>query len=476
MATAVVWFRRDLRVHDNAALADAVAAHDEVVPLYVLPDRLRGTGRFGLERVGPYRARFLAESLADLRESLRAAGGDLLVREGDPAAIVPRIAAEFGADAVYHGYQPGTEEEREAAAVEDALADRGVRSVVRRTGSLYHPADLPDPPARIDDTFTPWRQSVEAAAEVREPRSAPDRVPTPEAEAGDLPTVATFGHDDADATVDERSVLEWTGGETAGLGRLETYVWTRDRLRSYKETRNGLLGADYSSKLSPWLALGCLSPRRVAAEIDRYEDERVENDSTYWLRFELTWRDFFRFQFEKHGAAFFRPEGIRGREIDWRGTDEQFERWAAGETGIPFVDATVRELNWSGYVSNRGRQNAASFLANNLRVDWRLGAAYYEARLVDYDVASNWGNWAYIAGVGNDSRNRHFDVLSQARKYDADADYVRRWVPELADLPPEYAHEPWEMGEEEARRYGVELGVDYPRPMIDLAASYERLP
>ncbi|ELK51716.1 deoxyribodipyrimidine photolyase, partial [Haloferax sp. BAB-2207] len=274
----------------------------------------------------------------------------------------------------------------------------------------------------------------------------------------------------ADRAPDDRGVLPFDGGETAALDRVESYIWAGDHLREYKETRNGLLGADYSSKFSPWLNEGCLSSRYVKAEVDRYEARRVENDSTYWLVFELRWRDFFQFQFAKHGSDCFHREGIRERtDIDWRRDDAKFERWAAGKTGIPFVDANMRELNATGYMSNRGRQNAASFLANDLRLDWRRGAAYFETRLVDYDPASNYGNWAYIAGVGNDSRDRSFDVRWQANRYDEDAEYVKTWLPELDAVPAEYAHEPWKLSEAEQASYGVELGVDYPEPIVDIS-------
>jgi deoxyribodipyrimidine photo-lyase len=236
------------------------------------------------------------------------------------------------------------------------------------------------------------------------------------------------------------------------------------------------VGQGFSSKLSAWLNEGCLSPRYVEREVRRYERERVSNDSTYWLLFELIWRDFFQFQFAKHGTDFWRQGGIRGRDdIAWRDDETAFERWAAGETGIPFVDAAQRELNESGYVSNRARQNAASFLVNNLRLDWRRGAAYYETQLVDYDPCSNYGNWAYIAGVGNDSRDRYFNVVKQAKQYDGNAEYVTHWLPELDGLPPRYAHEPWTLSESEQAEYGVQLGVDYPEPMLDLEQSYEKL-
>jgi deoxyribodipyrimidine photo-lyase len=469
--TIVVWVRRDLRVRDNPTLTRAVRDAGRVVPLYVLPSRLTGSGMYDRPKVGPYRARFLLESVADLATSLQDRGGDLLVRHGDPGAVVPAVAERFDADAVYFQTLPGTEEAATETAVRTGLSARGVGTRSFWTHTLYHPEDLPTPPERIDDTFTPWRQSVESSTAVRDPLPAPEAIQTPELSAGDDVSMATFDYDPADAAVDERGVLDFEGGETAGLERVRQYVWVGDHLRRYKQTRNGLLGSDYSSKFSPWLAQGCLSPRHLHAVVEQYEAERVANDSTYWLVFELAWRDFFQFQFRKHGAAFFRPGGIRNRSIEWSHDRERFERWAAGETGIPFVDANMRELNATGYLSNRGRQNVASFLANDLGIDWRRGAAYFETVLVDYDVAANWGNWAYNASVGNDSRDSSFDVLDQARRYDGDAAYVSHWIPELDGLAPAQAHRPWTLTPAEQREYGLELGVDYPRPMIDLTGS-----
>jgi len=213
----------------------------------------------------------------------------------------------------------------------------------------------------------------------------------------------------------------------------------------------------------------------VYEEVQRYEDERVSNEDTYWLVFELLWRDFFQFQFLKHGADLFTRSGIRGVEKRWREDREAFRRWADGETGVPFVDANMRELNATGYMSNRGRQNVASFLADFLEIDWRMGAAYFESRLVDYDVCSNWGNWAYQAGVGNDSRDNYFYVPGQAERYDPEAEYVKHWIPELDPLPPEYAHHPWRMSDAEQAEYGVQLGLDYPAPTTDPDERYDEM-
>jgi len=487
METAVVWFRDDLRVDDNPTLADAVAAAGEVVPLYVFDPRTRGETRYGTGKRGTHRTRFRLESVADLRASLRERGGELFVREGRVEDVVPAVAGAVGADAVFAQTKPATEELEAEYGVRDALPD-SVDFRRRWTHTLYHVNDLPTRYDRIDDTFTPWRKEVEDGAAVRDPVPAPDSIPAPatlpveSAESsvpdgtggpGDIPSLADLGV--GAPPEDDRAVLPFEGGETAGKERIESYVWEGDHLREYKQTRNGLLGAEYSSKVSPWLAAGCLSPRWLHREVSRYEEERVANEDTYWLVFELAWRDFFQFQFLKHGADFFGPNGIRDVEKRWDRDREAFQRWADGETGVPFVDANMRELNRTGYMSNRGRQNVASFLADALGIDWRWGAAYFEARLVDYDVASNWGNWAYQAGVGNDSRDNHFDVLSQADRYDGDAEYVTTWLPVLEGLSPNYAHRPWRMDADEQAAHGVELGIDYPQPMIDVEARYAEL-
>lgn len=467
---AVVWFRRDLRVHDNPTLQRALDENDRVVPLYVFDPGLFETRSRWIDepRVGRRRAQFVRESVGNLRQRFRERDGELLVRRGDPASVVPAVAESADADAVHAQRLPGTEERQTASVVEDALASLGVDLVTHWSHTLHTIEDLPMAIEDIQDTFTPWKDSVEANSTVPEPLEPPESVPTLDLDGEPIPTLSELGYTEGGTeTRNAGTSMPVSGGESTALERLQTYIFERDRLREYRETRNGLLGMDFSSKFSPWLAQGCLSPRRVKRAVDRYERERVSNDSTYWLVFELRWRDFFQFQLARHGDAYFTPGGIQGREVAWKRDESVFRQWTDGETGFPFVDAAMRELRATGYQSNRARQNAASFLANTLRIDWRWGAAYYESRLLDYDVASNYGNWAYVAGVGTDSRDRAFDVLWQAHNYDPDAEYVRRWMPELAELPPQYAHEPWRMDADEQARYGVELGVDYPESIVD---------
>jgi deoxyribodipyrimidine photo-lyase len=230
---------------------------------------------------------------------------------------------------------------------------------------------------------------------------------------------------------DVRSALPFQGGEPAGQARLHDYVWKSDQLRIYKETRNGLIGTDYSSKFSAWLAAGCISPRQVFHEVRRYESERIANDSTYWMIFELLWRDYFRLVMEKFGTALFSLDGIARRRTprSWGRNSADFQAWASGNTGNRFIDANMRELLLTGFMSNRGRQNVASYFVHELALDWRLGAQYFEEALVDYDVYSNWGNWAYLAGVGNDPReNRRFNITRQADVYDPAGSYQKLWL------------------------------------------------
>ena len=242
------------------------------------------------------------------------------------------------------------------------------------------------------------------------------------------------------------------------------------QLKIYKDTRNGMLGPDYSSKFSPWLATGSISPRVIFAEIAKYERERVENDSTYWLFFELIWRDFFRFSAISFGDAFFKLGGPQGnpKKYPWKRDGALFYAWREGRTGYPLVDANMRELKATGFMSNRGRQIVASFLTRDLGLDWRLGASWFEECLLDYDPCSNWGNWCYAAGVGSDPReDRYFSLPKQGGTYDPDAVYMKHWCPELKEVPADVLINPGRFDEVVRTRYGVDEDV-YPRPIVPL--------
>ncbi|NBC17546.1 MAG: DASH family cryptochrome [Bacteroidetes bacterium] len=473
--TTLVWLRNDLRLHDHEALATAAKESDRVVPVYCVDPRHYRTTRWGVEKTGALRAQFLIESLDDLRRGYRELGADLVIRRGTPEDVLPDLVRQVEADAVHVHQEVTTEEVAVEEAVEQALAETDATLHTFWGHTLYHVDDIPFDQSGIPNVYTSFRKGVEKRSAVRPTFPRPEHLAAlpDDLDPGAMPTVEDLGL--TPRSIDERGVLDFTGGETAGLERVQAYLWEQDLLKRYKETRNGLLGADYSSKFSAWLAHGCLSPRTIYEEVKAYEAERVKNKSTYWLVFELIWRDFFRYVGWKVGDRLFHPSGPMNKAIDWTGDDEAFRHWASGTTGFPFIDANMRELNETGFMSNRGRQNVASFLAKNLNLDWRRGAAYFEARLIDYDVTSNWGNWAYVAGVGNDPRDRYFNIVSQAKRYDPDGAYVKHWLPELRDVPDPLVHEPYAMSAMEQQMHGVTIGEDYPAPMIDLEASYERL-
>lgn len=474
MSCALVWFRYDLRLHDHTPLRAALHACDRVLLVYCFDPRQFGTTAFGFPKTAAFRAQFLLESVADLRQQARSRGGELLVCRGWPEVELPALIQRVGATHLYFHGEVTAEEVAVERALYAALTDWKGSIHAFWGHTLYHPDDLPFAIADLPEVFTQFRKQVEKYSAIRPPLEAPNRLPPlrPDGglDIGAIPALADLGL--ALPPRDDRAVLEFAGGGTAGQARLHAYFWERDRLRTYKETRNGMLEADDSTKISPWLAHGCLSPRWIAAEVARYEAERVANDSTYWLVFELLWRDYFRFVAAKHGDRLFYRSGLRRLALPWQQDWERFALWQSGHTGFPLVDANMRELAATGFMSNRGRQNVASFLTKNLGIDWRMGAEWFESLLIDYDVTSNWGNWNYTAGVGNDARGfRFFNILKQSQAYDPDGAYVKHWLPELRSLPASKVHQPWKLLPVEQQRFGVRLGADYPHPVVDLFAS-----
>ena len=470
----LLWLRNDLRLHDHEPLHRALEQKAEVIPLYCFDPRHFGETSFGFPKTGAYRAQFLLETIADLRESWRSRGSDLVIRQGKPEEEIRQLVEALNIDSIYWHEEVTSEETDVERAVEKALAASKTSSEVYWGATLYHPDDLPFEITKLPEVFTQFRKSVEKESQVFPPFATPEKLPPlPDGlNTGELPTLSDFGLEKEE--IDSRGVLAFKGGESEALKRLQHYFWDTDQLQVYKETRNGMLGADYSSKFSPWLANGSLSPRFVHAEVQKYEQQRKKNNSTYWLIFELIWRDYFRFVCDKYGRKVFRKGGIRGLPIEWQQDWKRFERWCDGETGYPLVDANMKEIAATGFMSNRGRQNVASFLTKNLGIDWHMGAEWFESLLIDYDVCSNWGNWNYTAGVGNDARGfRYFNIPKQSKDYDPNGDYVKHWLPALENLPAKKVHSPWKLQPVEQKRFDVRLGVDYPNPVVNLQKSVE---
>lgn len=436
---AIMWFRQDLRLHDNEALQDAMRNAYEVIPVFIFDERIYGgKTSFGFPKAGKYRARFVIESIRDLRQSLRKLNSDLIVRVGKPEDILFEMAKVCKTSWIFCNRERTSEELTVQDILEKKLWSVGQEMRYSRGKMLYYTADLPFPVQHTPDVFTQFRKEVERIVPVREPLPRPDRPFNPTAfdfDPGEIPSLSDLGYEEFEP--DPRAVLSFKGGESEGLKRLHYYFWESNLIKDYKETRNGLLGGDYSSKFSPWLAQGCLSPKMIYSELKKYEQQRGSNESTYWLFFELLWRDFFRFMGKKYGNKIFQIGGTRGvSDPKWQNNWDLLERWIEGRTGVPFVDANMLELKHTGFMSNRGRQNVASYLVKDLRVNWQMGAEYFESVLIDYDVCSNWGNWNYVAGVGSDPReDRYFNMETQAKRYDPNGDYVRHWLPEASFTP-----------------------------------------
>eukprot|EP00546_Thalassionema_frauenfeldii_P002476 CAMPEP_0178935750 /NCGR_PEP_ID=MMETSP0786-20121207/24732_1 /TAXON_ID=186022 /ORGANISM="Thalassionema frauenfeldii, Strain CCMP 1798" /LENGTH=439 /DNA_ID=CAMNT_0020613959 /DNA_START=159 /DNA_END=1478 /DNA_ORIENTATION=+ len=439
------------------------------MPLFCFDPRTFGPARsgFGNSKCGPKRAKFILESVADLRKQLESKGSGLIVAYGKPENVIFDILANVDVNrdkipAVFCQEEVCTEEVALDAAIQANIETHHSEALFQKTwgSTLYNIEDLPYPDGvnDIPNTFTPFRNKVEKNCAIDRPLPVPskedlkllnfDLKSIEKCSLTFMPTLADLGYanEEIEAVMefDTRGVMQFIGGESEGLARVKDYIWDKDLLKVYFDTRNGMLGADYSTKFAPWLAHGCLSPRFIANECKKYEKDRVANKSTYWVVFELLWRDFFKFFALKHGSKIFFKGGTINSEKSWNHNDKKFRAWKDGKTGYPLVDANMRELSVTGFMSNRGRQNVCSFLALDLEEDWRYGADYFESTLLDYDVHSNWGNWCSGAGMTGGRLNR-FNIVKQSKDYDQHGDYVRHWLPELKNLPIEFVHEPWKI-------------------------------
>ena len=420
----LVWFRNDLRLTDCEPYAAAVNAGYEILPVYCIDPALFEHTTLGFARAGKFRLAFLRSCIEALQNELATVGAQLYVTVGLPEQVLPELCRSYALSEVYAAQEEGTEEQATAMRTEKALQKLQIPVNWFAGNFLIHPEDLPFPVKQMPEVFTDFRKKAERDLSIRQLYEVHA---TPRFITHQL--TSDFG--ELQVQTQHVQVPFFKGGSRAAKERLNAYVWQTDGLRVYKETRNGLLGEHFSSRFSPWLATGCLSAREIWHEVKRYEQEVIANSSTYWLIFELMWRDYFRFMLRKHGGNVFTLQGIQQTKQTWSEDRNAFEQWRTGQTGVPLVDAAMRELLATGFMSNRARQNTAGFLTKTMGINWLWGAAWFEHALIDYDVASNYGNWNYVAGVGNDPRNRTFNVYKQAREYDKDAKYIKNWIKEL---------------------------------------------
>ena len=424
MSRVIYWFRNDLRLADSPALIAACKAASSLIPVYIKPAAEENT-RWGFTRRSALRQQYLSATLAALDAELRALGSRLIVLDGPAPEALETLAGTAQADLVVCETIAAPEEQFEVT----QLRKLGVRVQEHWQSSMLEPNDLPFDPNNMPDVFTSFRQRVEstkhlARTAIARPTALPPfplllQLPAQPAQLASAPTSPP-------------------AGEQAALQHLAEY-FSGTHAGRYKLTRNQLSGTYFSTKFSPWLALGTVSAPTIVEQLCQYEDRHGANDSTYWIWFELLWRDYFRFLHLKYGRKLYARHGLR-RMDDGRVHDElaslttsgaktAFARWTEGNTRNSLVNAGMNELRATGWISNRMRQIVASYLIYDLKLDWRAGAAWFESQLLDYDVYSNQGNWLYIAGLGTDPRGgRRMNMEKQALEHDPEGHYRQQWT------------------------------------------------
>jgi len=410
---ALYLLNRDLRLKDNKTLLRAAQESQRLEIVYALDQLFFDSS--------PAQKLFIKESLENLSFKLQKMGVELKVFRGERKNV---LDLSESVDAVYVSKVYNYKDQKKQDILKQEVLRKGASFQKIENSLLYELENLPFDLAGLPRVFTAFRKKIEKKELDIFCCENVNDIPK-----GFLNDLTTF--EDSKDWFDQSMLKnhDFHGGEDFGRERLKHYLWTTDAAQTYKETRNGLLKFDDSTKFSPWLAVGALSPREIMVELKQYEVERGANESTYWIYFELMWREYFKLYSLKYGGAIFELGGIQQKKVqNAQNQKELFEKWSKGQTGLDFINANMNELNTSGWMSNRGRQNVASYLSKELNVDWRWGAEWFAKNLIDYDVESNWGNWNYNAGVGVDPRDRKFNIQRQAQMYDPDGEYVSKFL------------------------------------------------
>lgn len=421
MTTALYLFTHDLRLDDNPALIKA-SEFDRLIFVYCVDEAQFKPQRYNITPVGSHRWRFIHESTHELHQQLQAFGQHLHICFGNPLVELEKLIISAGVDTLIVSNQIGWDERQQLKAIQTIHPTLAIKTI--DTYTLFDTDSDPCFRENLPWQYTPFRRVIEKKTAPK-PIDSPRALPPPALAYKPNLTLPQWLPSHPHYPIDNDMAL--MGGELTAKQHVKQY-FSSNNPSSYKETRNELTGFSNSSKLSAWLNQGCLSTRRLKSHIDEYETQVEKNDSTQWLYIELLWREYFQWLSLKIGTKLFSFQGLAKRPPLTSFYSERFRRWCEGETTYPLVNACMLELKHTGYLSNRGRQIVASCLVNELSVDWRYGAAWFEHCLIDYDVAANWGNWQYIAGVGVDPRGgRQFNLDKQAQQYDPDGTYQAKW-------------------------------------------------
>lgn len=448
MPLAIWWIRRDLRLSDNAALKAALRDGFAPLPLFILDPRLLDNHFTSPRRLG-----FLFANLRALAADLEARGAYLLVRRGDPPVVLRRVLAESGAVRIY-----AEEDYTPYARRRDARVARDLPLVQVLGLTVHHPTSVRKPDGSPYTVFTPFSKAWKALPLPLAGAGTPLPTPWPS-----LPRLA------GDPLPEIPPPAAFPAGEAAAQARLRAFLAAA--VYDYAEARNRL-DRDGTSRLSPYLRFGLLSARQVvqAAQeaLARAADPAARRSVEAFIN-ELIWREFYHsilYHFPQVARMAFRPDY---RDLPWRTAPHDLQAWQEGRTGYPIVDACMRQLRQEGWMHNRGRMIVASFLVKDLLINWQDGERWFMQNLIDGDIAANNGGWQWVAGTGTDAAPyfRLFNPVLQSRKFDPEGHFIRRYLPELAVLPTEYLHAPWQMPREVQERFGVRIGRDYPAPLVD---------
>ena len=422
MKKAIYWFRKNLRLNDNPSLAEAIKNYDEIIFIYIKNESFYNPLKHDENTIGEFRKKFLDESVINLEKNLKKISIRLYIFDGDLIEIFTEINKNFESNIVFATKEVGWYEESE----EKILRENGFNLRLYEDQNLFELEKLPYDIEELPLIFTHFRKKVEKNVTIRNIENY--EIPSYSTKEFNFKKLVNVEH--PKTKLSNKSAYPFIGGEDGGMKRLNSYLWETNNVENYKETRNGLVGTEYSSKFSAYLSLGCISPVQVYQEVKKYEKEVKKNSSTYWIIFELLWREFFRYVYLKAENKIFLKNGINGNIFskNFNNNIDVFTAWKNGQTGQDFIDANMIELKKTGFMSNRGRQNVASYLINDLDINWVWGASYFEKHLIDYDVTSNWCNWMYMAGVGNNTRNWVFNPERQSDMYDKDGLFRSNWL------------------------------------------------
>lgn len=461
--SAIVWFYRDLRLGDHPALGTACARHERIVPLFIADEATDNDWS-----IGAASRWWLHHSLQRLDESLRQRGSRLIVRRGDPPEVLKTLARETGVEAVYWCRRHEPDIRERDAGIASALKKDGLEVHVTGGNLLFEPDAVSNQSGEPYRVFTPfWKALLAQSGTIAEPEPAPDGLPEvdPAIESEAIDALKLLPGIPWDGGLREN----WTPGEAGAQERIEAFLGGGAQAYAQKHDRADLPG---SSRMSPHLAWGEISPRQIWW---RVQQARAGAGGESYLR-EVGWREFsyhLLWHFPETTTHSLDP---RFNAFEWRDDKAALQAWQRGLTGIPMVDAGMRELWHTGWMHNRLRMVAASFLTKNLLIPWQKGSRWFWDTLVDADLANNTQGWQWTAGCGADAAPyfRIFNPVKQAEKADPDGDYVRRWIPELSAIPDNYLQQPWKAPAKVLDEAGVKLGRDYPEPIVDLLVTRRR--